>query len=381
MFLAGTSLLSYLPKFLLGGLVAFIGFDFLLDWLYGTWRKLTRFEYLIVLIIFAVSITVGFLEGVGVGILASSVLFILEYSRIQVVKHALSGRHFRSNVDRGSRQLARLKDLGARILVLKLQGFIFFGTATRLLERVKGRLAQTEEPLAFIVLDFRLVSGLDSSAVMSFMKMHQLAEAQSFRMVFANLPPHLRDLLAASELLPPQAAQVQVFDDCDRAVEWCENDLLERASLDPYGRDEPLTDFLARELDEAAVSQRLIPYLEEQQVAEGDYLMRQGEATEALFFVEMGKVAVELELEGEEPVRLRSIGPGTVGEIGLYLGLPRTASVVAENDCRVYRLTAAALARMEEEDADLAAAFHKFIARRLANRLANTTEVLQQVLA
>ena len=59
---------------------------------------------------------------------------------------------------------------------------------------------------------------------------------------------------------------------------------------------------------------------------------------------------------------------------------PRTASVVAEDDCTVYRLGASALARMEREDTDLAAAFHKFIARRLANRLANTTEVLQSVL-
>ena len=106
MFLAGTSLLSYLPKFLLGGLIAFVGFDFLLDWLYGTWRKLKRFEYMIVVLIFGVSISVGFLEGVAVGILASSVLFILEYSRVRVVKHALSGQHFHSNVDRADPQLA-----------------------------------------------------------------------------------------------------------------------------------------------------------------------------------------------------------------------------------------------------------------------------------
>ena len=39
-----------------------------------------------------------------------------------------------------------------------------------------------------------------------------------------------------------------------------------------------------------------------------------------------------------------------------------------------------ALARMERDDPELAAAFHKFIARRLANRLADTTEVLQRVL-
>jgi SulP family sulfate permease len=108
--------------------------------------------------------------------------------------------------------------------------------------------------------------------------------------------------------------------------------------------------------------------------------MRQGDETDALYFIESGKVAVELELGEDEPVRLRSIGPGTVGEIGLYIGLPRTASVVAEDQGTVHRLSAAALARMERDDPDLAAAFHKFIARRLANRLADTTEVLQRLL-
>jgi len=380
MFLAGTSLLSYLPKFLLGGLVAFIGFDFLLDWLYGTWRKLKRFEYMIVVLIFAVSITVGFLQGVAVGILASSILFILEYSRIQVVKHAFSGSYFRSNVDRADRQLTRLRDLGSQILVLELQGFIFFGTATRLLERVRMRLQRMEEPLRFLVLDFRLVSGLDSSAVMSFIKMKQLAESQAFQVIFANLPPGTRDQLDASNLLPPSADGVHTFDDCDRAIEWCENDLLHGAGLDPYDYDEALGNFLERELGAPDKAKRVMAYLERLDLEKGAHLMRQGDTTDALYFIEAGKVAVELELEEEEPVRLRSIGPGTVGEIGLYVGLPRTASVVAEGDCTVYRLGASVLARMEREDLDLAAAFHKFIARRLARRLANTTEVLQSIL-
>ena len=379
-FFAGTPLLSFLPKFLLGGLIAFLGFDFLLDWLYGTWHKLKRYEYLIIILIFGVSISVGFLEGVAVGVLASSVLFILEYSRIQVVKHALSGRHFRSNVDRASPQLARLRDLGSQILVLQLQGFIFFGTATRLLERVRARLERVEEPLQFIVLDFRMVSGLDSSAVMSFIKMNQLAESQSFRIVFAHLPPGLRRQLAASDLLPPAAERVHTFDDCDRALEWCENELLQGAGLEPYGHDEPLSGFLERALEEPEKATRLLDYLDRRTLEKGEHLMHQGDQTDALYFIELGKVAVELELDHEEPVRLRSIGPGTVGEIGLYIGLPRTASVVAEDSCTVHRLGASALARMERDDPDLAAAFHKFIARRLANRLANTTEVLQSVL-
>jgi SulP family sulfate permease len=161
---------------------------------------------------------------------------------------------------------------------------------------------------------------------------------------------------------------------------WFENDLLHGAGLEPHGYDEALGVFLERELGSSVKAERVLAYLERRELEKGAHLMRQGDETDALYFIESGKVAVELELGEEEPVRLRSIGPGTVGEIGLYIGLPRTASVVAEDRASVHRLSAAALTRMERDEPDLAAAFHKFIARRLANRLANTTEVLQKVL-
>ncbi|GIT74096.1 MAG: hypothetical protein Ct9H300mP29_0900 [Candidatus Neomarinimicrobiota bacterium] len=60
---------------------------------------------------------------------------------------------------------------------MPLQGFIFFGTAHRLLERVTDRLAHdTEEKLTYLIFDFRQVTGLDSSTINSFNKLHIMAE-------------------------------------------------------------------------------------------------------------------------------------------------------------------------------------------------------------
>jgi len=70
-----------------------------------------------------------------------------------------------------------------------------------------------------------------------------------------------------------------------------------------------------------------------------------------------------------------------VGEVGLYLGTPATATVVADRQGVVYRLTVEALGRMEAEVPDLAAAFHKFMAGHLSERLASTTELLQSMMA
>ena len=69
-------------------------------------------------------------------------------------------------------------------------------------------------------------------------------------------------------------------------------------------------------------------------------------------------------------MRRSSMSPGVVvGEIGLYLGLPRTADVVAETPSVVLRLSRASLDEIERTDPELAAALHRWLAATLAGRL------------
>jgi SulP family sulfate permease len=77
-----------------------------------------------VILILGVVGAVGYPEGVGVGILAAVIMFIHNYSRVEVVTHAFSGAELRSNVDRSVRELRLLREQGAQIYVLRLQGFI-----------------------------------------------------------------------------------------------------------------------------------------------------------------------------------------------------------------------------------------------------------------
>jgi SulP family sulfate permease len=70
--------------------------------------------------------------------------------------------------------------------------------------------------------------------------------------------------------------------------------------------------------------------------------------------------------------------PGSVvGEVGMYLGIPRTASVFANRPSTLYYLSSDALSEMEEKDPALASAFHQFIARLLAERLSDNSRTIQ----
>ena len=123
---------------------------------------------------------------------------------------------------------------------------------------------------------------------------------------------------------------------------------------------------------------RLLPYLQRQQVPQGTHLIRQSELSECLYFIESGQVTARLEIDAARTMRLRTQNAGTVvGEVGLFLGGRRTASVVTEEPSTVYMLSATALQRMRMEDPALALAFHEFIVRLLAERLTTASNMLR----
>ena len=127
---------------------------------------------------------------------------------------------------------------------------------------------------------------------------------------------------------------------------------------------------------------KLEKYLERIEVGQDQHLLRQGDLSDDLFFIESGQVSVLIEIAEGETLRLRKMGPGTVvGELGMYLNQARTASVVTKEPTVVYRLTRKSLDIMEEKNPQTAAVFHRFMVRLLAKRLINTDETLQALLA
>jgi SulP family sulfate permease len=127
--------------------------------------------------------------------------------------------------------------------------------------------------------------------------------------------------------------------------------------------------------------ERLMQYLEKRKLEVGEYLMRQDEPSDDMYFVESGLVSVELELPNGRRMRLRSIrGGATVGEMGIYLGGTRTASVVASRASTVYRLSLQSLEQMRAKDPEIAALFHEWIARLLAERVADNNRMFEALM-
>ncbi len=105
--------------------------------------------------------------------------------------------------------------------------------------------------------------------------------------------------------------------------------------------------------------------------------MEQGAPSEDMFVILKGRVTVKLDGMDEDE-RLRTYGPGSlVGEMAMYLGGRRSASVVAETPARAVKLTLGAIERMTVEEPQVAADLHRTIAAALAGRLQKNNELLR----
>jgi SulP family sulfate permease len=378
----GTAFIAVFPKPILGGLLMYLGFSYLFQWLYEARAKLPRDDYLIVVLILIVIATWGFIEGVGIGIVITVILFAVKYSQIEVVKHKLSGENFQSNVDRPTDHLRLLRKNGDQIYILKLQGFLFFGTSYRLLEKIRARLQDKKKQLPrFVILDFRAITGIDSSAVHSFIRMKQISEAQQVTLLCTNLSPELSSQLERGGFIEDHSDKIYFFKHVDYALEWCETHILASEISKTDEKKWDLQTQLKKRFSDSEDVLKTIKYFKKMKINAGDYLIKQGDPAGEMYFLESGQLKVELQLENGETIRLRTMSHGTiVGEVALLRDYPRTASIIAEQSSTVYLITKEALEQMKREEPEIGTSFHFFIATILAERLANQNKALLALL-
>ncbi|HET6845639.1 MAG TPA: SulP family inorganic anion transporter [Anaerolineales bacterium] len=379
----GASLFSFIPKVVLGSMLIYLGSSFLVEWLIDSRRSLPLWDYLLIWVILVIILAVGFLQAIAVGVLVAAALFVIQYSRVSIIRNVLNGQIFHSNVDRPKDHRDLLNERGAEIQILRLQGFIFFGTIQAILNEVRHRLTREDLPkFNYLVLDFQRVTRLDSSAVFGITRLKQLTQASGILMVWTQVAPTIQRQLERGGLVDSSDDTFIILPTLDHGVEWCENKILAaHGTVNLTAFVERLGNQIKRAFPETDAAESLMKYLELKAIPEGQYLMREGDPPTEMYFVEEGMVTAQLQSEDGQLVRLRSMRGGTtVGEMGLYMGTARTADVIASRSTIVYRLSAEALERMRREEPHLAAMLHEWIARLLAERLAANNRTIEALM-
>jgi SulP family sulfate permease len=364
-------LIGLMPKPVLTGLILFFGIGLLMTWMVESRLTMPWSDYLIVLAILGSVAVHGMVPGVMLGLVTACVSFVFTLSKSPTIRGNFSLLNRRSNVERPAQQAEILRTHGQAMRGFVLQGFLFFGTTSRLLDEARAALDRTR----FVLLDFRLVHGVDGSSTVALKKLRTLCAEAKITLVFTGMSREVESVLRLGGVAADNLT-LRTFPDIDHALEWCEDQVIAAAL--------PSSEFqaaLAGVLSAEEVTY-LIAHFERVEVACDAPLIKQGDSSDSMFIIEHGRVSVYLRLgdtteAGGRRLRLRTFTVGTVvGEMGLYTGAPRAADVVADVLTRALKLSGAQVAVLEKRRPELANKLHRFVVRSLAQRLAGANAQL-----
>lgn len=214
-----------------GALIYLLGIELMREALYDTWGRVNRFEYFVIVAIILAMGVWDFVYGIIIGIILACGSFVVESSQKSAIKATYSGAVARSTVRRHPFQQRFLKEVGDEILVVKLSGFLFFGTIVSVEKKIRELLdAHNEQSqnVKYLVIDFQGVSGLDFSAAEAFTRMHRLMDSRRIELILCALSDEASNGLQAVGLWETNDPDndIHIFSDLNSALEWSENQLL-----------------------------------------------------------------------------------------------------------------------------------------------------------
>jgi sulfate permease, SulP family len=362
----GASVLSYLPIGLFAAVVFFLGFDLLLTAYYDHGMVMPRVELAIVIAMPVIALVFGFMVAVGFGVAVAALLFVIAYSRVDSTQISTTGANFHARVERSPDDRALLADIGSCVSVSRLEGFLFFGSTSRLVDRLQRRLEATPA-YRFAIIDLKRVVGLDMSAWSAFERLGRSCGQLGIRMIVTGLSP---DIAARFGRRNRQGGQhFQLAGNLDDAMLQIEEDLLQEARSERGGKSTPGLGVETAEL--------LQTYGSRIELAAGEELFAQGNRSDHLIFLLTGRLCATVTDRNHSNRIVSRFLPGAiVGEIAYYAGVGRTATLTAEIASTVMRIDTSALTLMERNDPAAAAHFHRNLASVLAQRLLTTTRLL-----
>jgi SulP family sulfate permease len=237
----------------------------------------------------------------------------------------------------------------------------------------------------YLILDFERVSEVDASGARVLLLEADFVQSHGKQLLVAGLMPNdprtrmVRDMDVHGLL-----ADVQFFDDADRALEYAEDRLLAGVAKE-HGAQKLLRleeTLLGAGLDAAELEQ-LSALMVERRIDKGQAVFHRGDPGDAMYVSLQGQIGIWLPPSAEQGAaargrRMVSYAPGVAfGEMGLLQGRPRSADAIAEEDALVLELPKAGYERIVRENPTLLAKMLLNLGLLLSSRVRALTDELE----
>ena len=291
------------------------------------------------------------------------------------IRLRFNGAEFSSRRVRSPEETRILRESGSRIRVWQLQGNLTFSTAEVL---VRDVLAQSPETRAAI-MDFKRVPSVNESASSLLCGLLVNFHAVGRTVVFANVErvPLLRRVMKL-KLGADFDVLYRQFEDSEHALEWCEDQLFEKAPEPSAEESEyPLSKFqLCEGLDTdelEVVRSRLTRHT----FAAGETIIREGNEASEIYLLVKGRVSVLVPDPAGDGKRLASFQAGLLfGEIAVIDGALRSARIRADSAVECDRLSREDFNALDQTHPGIKLKLWRNLARNLCDRLRKVTREL-----
>ncbi|ERT02885.1 hypothetical protein HMPREF1624_01188 [Sporothrix schenckii ATCC 58251] len=228
--LIGPKTIGFIPVMMVGCLIFDLGFELLVEAVWQPRKKLKPLEYITVIVIVLIMGVYDFVVGIGVGILLAFVSLIFQTSQVSAVRAMYAGDIVTSTVRRNHAQHHYLRQVGRQICIIKVAGYLFFGTIVSVEQKIRDLIADEafiQRPIRYLILDLRQVTGLDYSAGEAFNTISRLLTGKGIHLVLSGVDADRalgHDLRAVG--VGEDGIEVAFLPDINSALELCENELL-----------------------------------------------------------------------------------------------------------------------------------------------------------
>jgi SulP family sulfate permease len=345
-FLLFGGIVAWVPIAGLAGILVVVAYRMVdLNFLHLLRRKSTILDFGVIAAVTVTALSVNLIAAAGVGLGLAILLFLREQIRGSVVRRKTYGSETFSKKRRLPEEAAVLEERGDQTTICELQGSLFFGTTDKLFSELERDLKTKK----YVILDMRRVQSVDFTATHMLQQIEaQLAERNG-HLILSGLPPNLptgQDLeMYFDEVgLVKPSRSVKIFDELDHALEWCEDQLLEKEPLAQPADESPLG---LHEIDllkgcDGDTIGALVACVSERSVEAGQTIFHEGDIGDELFLIRRGTVRIVLLLAGRRQHHVATFGRGDFfGDMAFLDRSVRSADAVASTATDLYVLSRA----------------------------------------
>ncbi len=338
------------------------------------YRFNVAFDLAVVAAVAVLSIAINVVLAVFMGVAIAVMLFVFRMSR-SIIRRSYRCSTIHSRTSRTAPDRAFLERSGDAILVMELQGALFFGTGEKMLSEVEIALGQKT---TCVILDLRRLTEVDSTGANVLLELKvSLAERNTELLLAATKQTIAMERLENFGVLS-SIGDANIVPDVDRGIQRAEDDLLRtqphlRDTEMPLARVGVLAGFNATDLN------AIEPYLKRASYPAGAVIFRENEVGNEVLFVIRGTASAYLQSPNTN-IRLATFAPGTTfGELAILDEGVRSATVIADTELACRALTRSDFAALSATSPGVAIRLLSAIAHELSGRLRTANRTIHQL--